>query len=123
VLAALQRQQQTPQPTTPGAGDQGDSLMMVKQAMEMLQQALNGLGAGTPAYRAAVRSLGLLNQHLPQGAPTAGVQQTFQKDIARRLAKNWLLQQVNANQQAGGGAGGGGGQGGQPMPATPLPGA
>lgn len=122
VMAALQQQGgQSPGPTAPGPGDQGDALMKVKMAMEAITQAMPGLGAGTPAYTEAARFLARMGRHLPQGAPTAGVQKTFHKDMGRQMAKNWLMQQVMANQ--GGGGGPPGGDQGNPMPSTPMPGA
>ena len=116
VLAALQRAQQQPGPTMPGYGDQGDSLMKVKAAAEGLALALPGLGVGTPIYTEVARILSRLGKHLPQGAPTIGVQKTFHQDLGRRMQKNWLLQQVMANQGADGGQQ-------QPVPQTPMPGA
>lgn len=113
VLAALQQAQQTPQPTSPGQGDMGDALMKVKSAMEMLQAALPGL-TGTQHYSQVAHMLSRLSKITPQGAPTAGVQQTMHKDLGRNMAKNWLLQQVMQNQ---------GPQQQQPMPQMPLPGA
>lgn len=117
ILAALQRSRNQPQPTAPGPGDQGDALMKVKQAMEMLHAALPAL-SGTPIYVQITKFLGHADKAVPQGAPAAGVQQTFHKDIGRQMAKNWLMQQVAQNQ-----GGAGGQQGAGAMPSTPLPGA
>lgn len=116
ILAALQRARGQPQPTAPGQGDQGDALMKVKQAMEMLHAAMPAL-VGTPIYRQITRFLGAADKAVPQGNPAAGVQQTFYKDLGRQMAKNWLMQQVAQNQGAGGQQGAGA------MPTTPLPGA
>lgn len=117
VLSALMRDRNQPQPTAPGQGDQGDALMKVKQAMEMLHAAMPSL-VGTPIYRQITRFLGQADKAVPQGAPVAGVQQTFHKDMGRQMARNWLMQQVAQNQAQGSGP-----QGAGPMPQTPLPGA
>ena len=114
VLAALARARGGAQPTAPGMGTQANSLMQVKQAVDMLQTALPGLGVGSEAHTAVLNALRQLSRHIPQGAPTAGTQQTQLQDMMRNTIRNALLQRVMAQQ--GGGA--------QPMaPSTPLPGA
>jgi hypothetical protein len=114
VLAALARQRQANPPTAPGMGEQASALMQVKNAVEMLQQALPGLGTGGEVHTAVVRAINALSRHVPQGAPTAGVQQTAIQNMLRNTMRNALLQRVMAQQ--GGGAG--------PMaPSTPMPGA
>lgn len=118
VLAALARARGTAQPTAPGMGTQASSLMQVKQAVDMLQTALPGLGAGSEAHTAVLNALRQLSRHIPQGAPTAGVQQTQLQDMLRNTVRNALLQRIMAQ------SGGGGGGGQAPMtPSTPLPGA
>jgi len=77
--------------------------MQVKSALEMIQQALPGLAAGSEIHRDALQAITRLSRHMPQGEPTAGVQQTQLQDMLRMLARNALLQRVMAQQQAGGG--------------------
>jgi len=117
LLAALRQQQQGPDPSTPGPGNQANSLMMLKNAIDLIQQSLGGLDAGTPPHRDALNALRQLSRHIAQGAPTAGVQQTQLGDLLRMIMRSALLQKLRGQQ-------GGGGQGQQaPMPSTPLPGA
>jgi hypothetical protein len=129
VLAALAGKQRQPQVSAPGPGDQSNSMQMVMQAISMIQQALPGLAPGTPIHRDAIRAISSMSRHIPQGAPTAGVQRTHLQDMLRGLVRNALLQKVmgQMGQGAPGGGGGapGGGGGGPPqapMPSTPLPG-
>lgn len=107
---------------------------MLKQAVDMIHQALPSLEAGSQPHKDAVKALTSITRHLPQGQPTAGVQQTQLGDMLRNTMRNALLQRIMSQRQAGGGQGGGqaGGQGGgqgqpavptQPVPSTPLPGA
>jgi len=118
LLAALRQQQQGPDPSTPGPGNQANSLMMLKNAIDLIQQSLGGLDTGTPPHRDALNALRQLSRHIAQGAPTAGVQQTQLGDLLRMIMRSALLQKLRGQQ------GGGGGQGPQaPMPSTPLPGA
>jgi hypothetical protein len=109
-------------------------LMMLKNAVDMIHQALPNLDASSPMHKDAVKALTAITKHLPQGAPTAGVQQTQLGDMLRNTIKNALLQKIMAQRQQGGGQGGGAGAGQgpdqsppgmptQPVPATPLPGA
>lgn len=124
ILAALARRQQGPQVSAPGPGDQANSMSMLQNAIAMMQQALPGLGTGTPAYRDTLRALQSLSRHIAQGQPTAGLQQTQIGDLLRGVARNALLakiMQAHRQQQEQGG----GDQGGPapPMPSTPLPGA
>ena len=121
LLAALRQQQQGPAPSTPGAGNQANSLLMLKNAIDLIQQSLSGLDAGSQPHRDALNALRQLSRHLPQGAPTAGVQQTQMGDLLRTIMRSALLQRLRGQQ---GGAGQGGPGGPQPpMPSTPLPGA
>jgi hypothetical protein len=116
MLAALARQQQGPQQSAPGPGAQADSLNKVFGAVQMLEAALPGLGAGSKPYDDALKAIKSLTKHLPQGSPTAGVQKTMFSDMLQGTVRNALLQKLAA---------GGQGQPGQqaPNPATPLPGA
>lgn len=88
--------------------------MQIKSAIDMIQQALPGLPTGSEVHRDALQAVNRLSRHLPQGLPTAGVQQTQLQNMLRNTIRNALLQRVLAQQ--------GGGQG--PMaPSTPMPGA
>jgi len=88
--------------------------MTIKSAIDMLQNALPGLGTGGEAHSAVLTAIRALSRHVPQGEPTAGVQQTQLQDMLRQTMRNALLQRVMAQQ--------GGGQ--QPMsPSVPMPGA
>ena len=126
VLAALARRGAGPPVSAPGPGNMAQGLMMLKQASDILTAALPNLDPGSPPHKDALRSLTTLSRHLPQGAPTAGVQQTQIGDMLRNTVRNALLQKIM--QQRGGQ---GGGQGGPspgmppqaPQPSTPLPGA
>lgn len=125
VLAALARRNQQPNVSAPGQGDFAKGLMMLKSAVDMLQAALPSLPAGSQQHKDAIKALGGLSKHLPQGAPAAGVQQTQLGDMLRNTVRNALMQRIMASQQGGGGAGGGPPGGGQqaPPPSTPMPGA
>ena len=140
ILAALARRGMSPPVSTPGPGNMAQGLMMLKQAVDMIHSALPNLEAGSPPHKDAIRALTAMTRHLPQGAPTAGVQQTQIGDLLPDTVRNALLQKIMAQKQQGGGApggaggaaqagaagGGGGGGGGmpaQPTPSTPLPGA
>ncbi|HEX3523955.1 MAG TPA: hypothetical protein VHT52_17945 [Stellaceae bacterium] len=126
VLAALQRSRQGPQQSAPGPGNQADALMKIKTAIDLIQQALPGLPSGTPSHTAALRAAQQLSRHIPQGAPTAGVQMTQIMDLLRGVQQNPLLQMLQGVRGVGqgqGGQGGGGQQPQAPMPSTPMPGA
>jgi hypothetical protein len=125
-----------PPVSTPGPGNMAQGLMMLKQAVDIIHQALPNLEAGSKPHNDATKALTFISRHLPQGAPTAGVQQTQLGDMMRNLSRNPILQKImqgQGPQQGAGGAGGGGAGGGQqqqqpgmptqPLPSTPLPGA
>jgi hypothetical protein len=116
VLAALARARGGQSPSAPGQGTMASSLMQVKQAIDMLQQALPGLMTGSEPHTAVITAIRALSRHMPQGAPTAGVQQTGLQDMLRNTLRNALLQRVMAAQGAGG-------AGGATPPSTPVPGA
>lgn len=120
VLASLARQQQGPQPSAPGPGDQAASMSQVQTALGMLNSALPGL-LGTPIHQHVLRTVQLLSKHMAQGQPTAGVQQTQIQDLLRNVVKNSMLSKIMGQQQQGGGEGGA--MSPAPMPSTPLPGA
>lgn len=91
----------------------------MQQAIAMLQDALQGMPPGSQPHKDVLNALNRLSRHMPQQAPTAGVQQTQLADMLRSTVKNALLQRI-----ASGGKGGpGGGQPPAPTPSTPLPGA
>ena len=118
-------------------GNMAQGLMMLKAAVDMLQQALPQLASGSQQHKDAVQAIGRLARHLPQGAPTAGAQQTQLMDLLRSTMRNALMQKLMSQRggQGGGGGGppgtpdGGGGAGPPgggdeaPPPSTPLPGA
>jgi hypothetical protein len=95
------------------------------QAIQLIQQAAIGLQPGTPLFKEANRAVGMLSKHLPQGAPTTGVQLTGMRDLLRQIMQNSFLPQIMKQMSQAGGGGGQGGPGPQqpPMPSTPLPGA
>ena len=115
VLAALMRQRQGPQQSAPGPGAQADALNKLSAAIELIQAALPGLGAGTPPHKDALKAVTALSRHLAQGSPTAGVQKTMFSDMLQGTVRNALLQKLQA---------GGQNQPGQqpPMPSQPQPG-
>lgn len=95
-------------------GTQGNAMMQLKAAIDMIQQALPGLPAGSEMHRDALQAVSRLSRHLPQGGPTEGVQQTMIQNLLRNQQRNAILQRVMAQQ----------GQGPGPMaPSTPTPGA
>lgn len=126
-----------PPVSAPGPGNVANGLMMIKTAVDMLQQALPQLAAGSQQHRDVVQAVGRLARHLPQGAPTAGAQQTQLQDLLRSTIRNALMQKLMASKGGQGGQGGppgppdGGGGGPMPptdggdasTPSTPLPGA
>jgi hypothetical protein len=118
-----------PPVSAPGPGNTAQGLMMLKQAVEIIQSALQNLQPGSQPWKDANGALGRLGRHLPEGAPTAGVQQTQIGDMLRNTVRNSLLQRIMQQKpNQGGGPGGPGspipGMPQQaPQPATPLPGA
>jgi uncharacterized phage infection (PIP) family protein YhgE len=101
-------------------------LMQLKTAVDMLQTALPNLMAGSQQHKDVLNALSRLTRHLPQGAPTAGVQQTQLMDLLRNTVRNALMQKLMSQRgpPGGGRQGGGGGQPPQPAtPSTPMPGA
>ena len=116
ILAALARLRGSAQASAPGDGAQAAALMTVKKALDMLQTALPQLGMGGDVHKDVMQAITRLSRHLPQGIPTAGLQQQGLQDMMRNTQRNALLQRVMANQQGGGGQQ-------PPQPSTPLPGA
>lgn len=126
ILAALARNQMQPPVSMPGPGNMAQGLMMLKQAVDMIHSALPNLEPGSKPYTDATKALTAISRHLPQGAPTAGVQATQLGDMLRKTQQNALLQRLMAQRQQGQGGQGGGGQqppqgGGGGMPAGPAP--
>lgn len=95
------------------------------QAVQLIQQAAMGLQPGSPLHKDANNAVGRLSRHLPQGAPTAGVQMTGMRDLLRQVMQSPLMAQLMNNQRGQGGGGGGpaGAAPQAPMPSMPLPGA
>jgi len=97
----------------------------------MIQQALPNLPAGSQQHKDAIRAVQAISRHLPQGTPTAGVQQTQLKDMLQATIRNALMQKIvgQQSQNPGGPQGPGGPPSGMagvpppPTPSTPLPGA
>lgn len=140
ILASIANRQRGPQVSAPGPGDMGNSTMLVTQAYGLLKQAVSGLLPGSPIEQDVLKMIQRLGRHLPQGQPTAGVQQTQLLDMLRNVMKNALLQKIMAQMSGGGrrgrmqeqvqtgGPGGGapqipGAMAQAPMPSTPMPGA
>lgn len=124
LLASLAGRQRGSQVSAPGPGDVASSMNMITTAIGMIQQALPGLQPGTPIQQDALKAVQRLSKHVPQGAPTVGVQKTNLEDLLRNLVKNALLQRImGQRQQQGGGGQQPGAMPQAPMPSTPLPGA
>jgi hypothetical protein len=127
------RQRMSPPVSAPGPGNMAQGLMQMKTAVDMLQASLPNLATGSQQHKDCLNAISRLAKHLPQGAPTAGTQQTQIQDLLRSTMRNALMQRIMSQQGGGQGGppggtpdGGGGAQppGDQaPPPATPLPGA
>lgn len=90
-------------------------MMQIKSAIEMIQTALQNLPVGSQLHRDALNAVNRLSRHMPQGTPTAGVQQTMLRNMLQNTLRNAVLQRVMAQR--------GGAQTGAPAPSTPIPGA
>lgn len=137
MLAALARQRMAPPVSAPGPGNMAQGLMQLKTAVDMMQAALPNLATGSQQHKDCVKAISSLSRHLPQGAPTAGAQQTQIMDLLKNTVRNALMQRLMLQRQGQGGGQGGppgppdGGGGGamppgseqSPTPSTPLPGA
>lgn len=124
IIAALANRQRGPRQSAPGPGDMASSMSMLQQAIAMMNQALPGLMGDQQVYQDVLKALTRVSKHVPQGAPTAGVQKTHLTDMLGSLAKNVMLQMIMARKGQGGAPGGAqGGPPPAPMPSTPLPGA
>ena len=104
--------------------------MRIKSAIELIQSALPGLGAGSPIHTSALNALRQLSKHLAAGQPTAGVQQTMLQDLLRRTNQNAMFQKMLGQRGAQGQESSPDMPAGQtpqiaqaPMPSTPLQGA
>ena len=126
MIAALARQRQGPQTSAPGPGDNAGAMGKLQQCVQMIQQAALGLQPGTPLHKDCLQAAQRLSRHLPQGAPTAGVQMTDMRDTLRRIMQGGFLPQI-LQQLAQRGDQGGGTAGAAPNlapnPSMPLPGA
>jgi len=105
--------------------------MGLKSAVDMITQALPNLPAGSQQHKDAIKAIQALSRHLPQGTPTAGVQQTQLGDMLRNTIRNALMQKIIGQQSGnpqgpqgpGGPPSGAAGMPSPPTPSTPLPGA
>ena len=94
------------------------------QAVKLIQQAALGLQPGSPLHKDALNAAQRMSRHLPQGAPTAGVQLTGMKDLLKQIMQGSFLANIMGQRGGQGGPPGGAAGGGQaPMPSMPLPGA
>lgn len=133
MLAALARQRMSPPVSAPGPGNMAQGLMQLKTAVDLMQAALPNLATGSQQHKDCVQAISRLSRHLPQGAPTAGAQQTQIGDLLRSTIRNALMQKLMQQKGSQGGPPGppdGGGGGAMPpdteqppAPSTPLPGA
>jgi hypothetical protein len=133
----MTRNQQNPQISAPGPGNTANSMNQLLTAVKGIQQAIQGLEPGSPLHRDALQAVTRLSRHLPQGAPTAGVQMTGMRDLMQQIMRSPFMAQIM--QQLSGSGGGGRGRSSQqqggppgpagaqpnmaPMPSMPLPGA
>jgi hypothetical protein len=120
MLAAMARRSQQPPVSAPGMGNMAQGLMQVKTAVDMLQSALPNLASGSQQHKDVIGAIGRLSRHLPQGAPTAGVQQTQLMDLLRNTVRNAIMQKLMSQR---GGQQPPGQEQQPPVPSTPLPGA
>lgn len=117
LLGALRAQQQGPQSSAPGSGNQANAGTMIQNVQLLLERALPNL-RGHPLYNDVARFLQRLSRHMAQSPATAGPQQTSMQDFVRDMARHAMLAQLRSRM------GGGQQPGGQPPnPSTPLPGA
>lgn len=125
MMAALGRNTQQQQPSAPGPGDSANSMQKLISAVTMIQQAAVGLPPGSPLWKDAMDAAKRLGRHLPQGAPTAGVQMTGIRDLLKQVMSSSFLPQIMQQLQGRGQQGGGQNApaGAAPMPSMPLPGA
>lgn len=124
MLAAMARNQQGPQISAPGPGDQAQAMALVTQAINILKQAGMGLPPGNKLHTDIYNTINRLSRHMGGAADLgagAGVQKTMLGDQLRQTVKNMMLQRIQQMMGAKGGQGGGPG-GPAPMPSTPLPG-
>jgi hypothetical protein len=125
------RNRTTPPVSAPGPGNMAQGLMQLKSAVDLIQAALPNLASGSQQHRDALQAVSRLSKHLPQGAPTAGTQQTQLMDLLRSTMRNALMQKIMSQRGGKGGPPGTPDDGGgtqppgdqSPPPSTPLPGA
>ena len=130
MMASLVRNQQQPQISAPGPGNTANSMNQLLEAVQKIQNAIQGLQPGTPLHKDALSAVQRLSRHLPQGQPTAGVQMTNARDMIKQVMQSSFLPKILQQLSGGGGrqAGGGDAPAGPqpnmaPMPSMPLPGA
>ena len=124
MMAALTRNSQNPQISAPGPGNNANAMNQMLSALQQIQMALPGLPQGSPLHKDALDAAKRLSRHLPQGAPTAGVQMTGMRDLMQQIMRSPFMAQIMQQLKGGGGAGGAAGPAPQaPMPSMPLPGA
>jgi hypothetical protein len=102
-------------------------------AIQLMQKAMMSLPAGSPLHKDVNSAIGRMSRHLPQGAPTEGVQLTGLKDLLRNVMQGGFLGKImqQMGQGQAGQPGGGPDQSAGPSPnlamqgtpSTPLPGA
>lgn len=90
-------------------------MQKVAMAIDLLQQALPGLGVGSQQHSGVLNAIRQLSRHVGEGAPQQGAQQTAIQDMMRNQVRSAILQRILAQR-------GGGGPPGM-APSTPLPGA
>jgi hypothetical protein len=87
--------------------------MQIKSALDMIQQALTSLPAGSEVHKDALQAVTRLSRHMPQGIPTAGAQTSMLQNMLGAIKRNAVMQQLQAQQT---------GMGGGPSPAPAIPG-
>ena len=133
ILASLARNQQQPPVSQPGAGNMAGAMNDLNTAIQLMQKAQMSLPAGSPLHKDVNSAIGRMSRHLPQGAPTEGVQLTGLRDLIRNIMQSGFLGRIMQQMrgQQGGQPGGGPDQSAGPSPnmamqgtpTTPLPGA
>lgn len=104
---------------TPNRGQHSAGLALVRNAVNILSQALPKLGAETEPGQAVLKALTSLGKHVPPGATTPGAEHTgMQQFMMGQRQQNPLLAALGA---MGGGGGGAPSASGGPSPAGGLP--
>lgn len=103
-------------PASPPTGNPGEAAAasaQVRQAIQLLEQALPKLGIGTKQHEACVNAIKGLAKQYPAQDEVPGVQQTALLALQRQMREGGMMRQLMAQQ--GGGGGGGPPGGGGPM--------